>query len=190
MLKKSFFMGLGLAALTSVATISLPASFSQSTAAESQPDKVTFFCRQIFDPASGEQIPATVAWVPERKGHIRFIGWKSEYFSQSGWTPLKRCNKVTQKFQEFYEKGSLNYLSSGKSKGLPIICGLANQGETCNANNQLFTIKSGSNTEQVLQRLTDITEGKSAEALLQSSGEQLYIPVQDFLNKSPLINSK
>ncbi|MHC5916983.1 MAG: COP23 domain-containing protein [Nostoc sp.] len=71
-----------------------------------------------------------------------------------------------------------------------MICGLANQGETCNGNNQLFTIKSGSNPEQVLQRLTDITEGKSAGPLYQSSGEQLYIPVQDFLNKSPLINSK
>ena len=106
MQQPSFFIGLGLTALTSIASfnIGLSTSFAQSIAAESKPDKVTFLCRQIFDPASGEQIPATVAWVPERKGHIRFIGWKSEYFSQSGWTPLKRCNKVTQNSKNFMKK--------------------------------------------------------------------------------------
>ncbi|NJR73695.1 MAG: hypothetical protein HC773_08450 [Scytonema sp. CRU_2_7] len=183
MQQQSFFIGLGLTALTSLAsiTVSLSPSFSQSTASESQPNKVTFFCRQIMDEASGEKIPATVAWVPERKGHVRFIGWKSEYFNKGGWTPAKRCQKVTQKFQDFYEHGRLNYLSNGKVNGYLVICSLVNQGETCNGNNQLFTLKSGSNPEQALQRLTDIAEGKSSEVLLQKSGEQMYISVQDFL---------
>lgn len=192
MQNKSFFISLGLTALTSLVSVvvSLSPSFSQSTTAESQPDKVTFFCRESFDKASGERIPVTVAWVPERKGHVYFIGWKSEYFNQGGWTPAERCQKVTQKFQEFYEQGRLNHLTSGKSNGYPIICGVINQGEICNANNQLFTVKSGSKPEEVIQRLMDISEGKSAEPLLQSSGEQLYIPVQNFLNKSPLLDSK
>ncbi|MTJ55843.1 hypothetical protein FJR38_25860 [Anabaena sp. UHCC 0253] len=190
MKQQSFIIGLGLAAVTSLATISLPANFSQLSAAESQSNKVTFLCQSIFDPASGEQIPATVAWIPEREGHVRLIGWKSEYFSKSGWTQLERCQKVTQKFQEFYEQGRLNYLTPGKSKGYPIICGLANQGETCNADNQLFTLKTGSKSEDVIQRLMDITESKSGDILLQSAGEQLYISVQNFLNKSPLIRSK
>ncbi|MHC5833119.1 MAG: COP23 domain-containing protein, partial [Nostoc sp.] len=93
------------------------------TTSESQPNKVTFFCRQIFDKASGENIPATVAWVPERQGNIRFIGWKSEYFNKSGWTPEKRCEKVTTKFQESYDQGRLNYLTYGIFNGSPIICG-------------------------------------------------------------------
>ncbi|BAY37670.1 hypothetical protein NIES2111_20090 [Nostoc sp. NIES-2111] len=191
MQKQSLVIGLRIAALTALASISIPAaSFSQSSPAQSQPNKVTFMCQPMFDPASGERIPATVAWVPERKGHTRFIGWKSEYFNKGGWTPAERCEKVTQKFQEFYEQGRLNYLSSGKSKGYPIICGLANQGETCNANNQLFTLKTGSNSEEVLRRLMDISEGKSAGPVLQNSGEQLYIPVQSFLNNSPLVSVK
>ncbi|WP_322670631.1 COP23 domain-containing protein [Nostoc sp. DedQUE05] len=192
MQNKSFFIGLGLTALTSLVclNVGLNSTFSKATAAESQPDKVTFFCREVTDTASGQKIPATIAWVPERKGHVRFIGWKSEYFNQGGWTPAERCQKVTQKFQEFYEQGRLNYLTYGKSNGYPIICGLLNQGETCNSNNQLFTVKSGSKPDEVIQRLMDISEGKSAEPILQSSGEQLYIPVQNFLNKSPLLDSK
>lgn len=192
MQQQSFFIGLGLTALTSLASlsVSLSASFGQSTTSESQPNKVTFFCRQIIDKASGENIPATVAWIPERQGHIRFIGWKSEYFNKSGWTPEERCQKVTAKFQESYDQGRLNYLSYGTTNGYPIICGLANQGETCNSSNQLFTIKSGSNPELILLRLTDISEGKSSVEILQSSGEQMYLAVQDFFNKTPLISTK
>lgn len=192
MQRQSLFICLGLTALTSLAsvTVSLSPSFSQSTASESQPNKVTFFCREIMDEASGGKIPTTVAWVPERKAHVHFIGWKSEYFNKNGWTPAERCQKVTQKFQSSYEQGRLNFLSDGKVNGYLVICGLANQGETCNNNNQLFTLKSGSNAEQALQRLTDIAEGKSSDPLLQSSGGQMYISVQDLLKKSPIINTK
>ncbi|BAY42197.1 hypothetical protein NIES2111_65930 (plasmid) [Nostoc sp. NIES-2111] len=189
---KSLLIGLGLTSLVSLSSsvISLSPSLGQSTTTESQPDKVTFFCKEKFDEASGKRIPVTVAWVPERKGHVYFIGWKSEYFNKGGWTPAQRCQKVSQKFQEFYYQGRLNYLSSGKHQGYPIICGVANQGETCNGNNQLFTVKTGSKAQEVIERLMDIAEGKSAEPLLQNSGEQLYISVQSFLNKSPLISPK
>ena len=192
MRQKSFFIALGLTVITSQACliINVYPGFSQSTNSEPQSHQVTFYCRQILDKASGEQIPATVAWVPERKGHVRFIGWKSEYFNKGGWTPQERCDQVTQKFQESYNQGRLNYLSYGKLNGYPVICGLTNQGETCNSSNQLFTIKSGSDPELVLLRLTDIAEGKSAEPLLQSSGEQMYLAVQEFFKKIPLLNTK
>lgn len=190
MRQQSFFITLGLAAVTSLATISLPANFNQSTAAELQSNQVTFLCQSMFDAASGESIPTTVAWIPERKGHVYFIGWKSEYFNKGGWTPAQRCQKVSQKFQEFYEQGRLNFLSIGKIKGYPVICGVLNQGETCNPSNQLFTLRTGSDAEDVIQKLMDIAEGKSGGIIFQNSGEQLYVSVKDFFNKSPLIPGK
>ncbi|MHC5937078.1 COP23 domain-containing protein [Nostoc sp.] len=192
MQRQSFFIGLGLTALTSLASLSVSIypGFGQSTTSESQPNKVTFFCRQIFDKASGENIPATVAWIPERQGNIRFIGWKSEYFNKDGWTPEERCEEVTAKFQQSYDQGRLNYLSSGIVENYPIICGLANQGETCNSSNQLFTLQKDSNPESILLRLTDISEGKSSVEILQSSGGQMYIAVQKFFKKTPLLNTK
>ncbi|MHC5732935.1 MAG: COP23 domain-containing protein, partial [Nostoc sp.] len=63
-------------------------------------------------------------------------------------------------------------------------------GETCNSSNQLFTIKSVSNSKLVQQRLTEIAEGGTSEMLLQSSGEQMYLAVQEFFNKTPLLNTK
>lgn len=191
MQKQSFIISLGLTVVTSLTSlaVSLSPSFSQSNSATSQPDKVTFFCQPMFDAASGERIPATVAWIPERKGHVRFIGWKSEYFNKSGWTPEKRCQEVTKKFQEFYAQGRLNYLSYGKRNGNPVICAFANQGETCNDINQLFTVKSGSDPREVIQRIMDIAEGKSAEPIFQNSGDQLYISVKEIFNKSPLLKN-
>lgn len=190
MKQQSSFITLGLAAVTSLATISLPTSFNQSIAAESESNQVTFLCQSIFDQASGDKIPTTVAWIPERKGHVRFIGWKSEYFNKSGWTPAKRCQEVTQKFQKFYEQGRFNYLVPGQVKGQPVICGFANQGETCNSSNQLFTLKTGTDSKQVIQKLIDISDGKSSEQIFQNSGEKLYVSVKDFFNKSPLIPGK
>jgi hypothetical protein len=192
MQKQSLLIGLGLTVFTSLSSLvfSLSPSFSQTNSSPSQPKKVTFFCQPTFDRASKERIPTTVAWVPQRKGHVRFIIWKSEYFTQSGLTPEQRCQKVTQKFQEFYDQGRLNYLSLGKNNGYPIICGLTNQTEPCNGNNQLFTIKLTSNPQEVMARLMDIAEGKAADPLFQTSGGKVYIPLPKLFENSNIINAK
>lgn len=187
--KKSTLLGLGIAACTSLISLNfIFPSFSQSTASQSPPVNTTFVCGRKFDPSSGERIPVTAAWVPERKTHVYFIGWKSEYFNQGGWSPEKRCQQVTQKFQEFYAQNRLNYITAGKHNGYPIICGVANPGEPCNQNSQLFTIKTGSNADAVIRRIMDIAEGKTSEILFQNSGSQAYIDVQAFLAQSPAIN--
>lgn len=86
--------------------------FSQSTT----PNRVTFFCKEVFDRASGGKIPATLAWIPQRSGNVRIIGWKSEYFSKR--SPV-RCEEVTQKFQKAYDQGRFNYLTTGPGEGIP-----------------------------------------------------------------------
>jgi hypothetical protein len=179
-------IALGVTTLTSVVTLTntiFPA-FSQANSSNSQSDKVTFLCKEIFDPASGEKIPATVAWVPERRGHVRLIAWKSEIFPN--FTPQKRCQVVTPKFQEFYDQGLLNYLTYGTNKGYPVICSIPNQGESCNDKNQLFTIKPGSKPEIVFEQLMGTLTGQSRGPLYQSSGQQVYVNVKEFLNKARL----
>ncbi|WP_277883400.1 COP23 domain-containing protein [Nostoc flagelliforme] len=187
--KQPFFIGLGLAICTVFTNLSIIfPSFSQSSPSKSQPAQTTFVCGKKMDQSSGDTIPVTAAWIPEKRGHVYFIGWKSEYFNQGGWTPQKRCEQVTQKFQEFYSQNRLNYISSGKHNGYPVICGVTNLGEICNGSNQLFTVRSGSNPDELIRRLMDIAEGKTSEPLLQNSGKQTYIPVQAFLVQSPIID--
>ena len=180
---QSFSTALGLTAVTLI--LGTSPSFSQGNASAKQPDKVTFLCMSIYDNASGERIPATVAWVPERKVHVRFIAWKSEYFPQ--WLPQKRCQVVSEKFQKFYEAGRLDYLTTGIIGGYPVVCAAKSNGD-CNANNQLFTLKLGSDPQTILKRLVNIVDGTSGEPIFQSSGGKTYVNVGNFLKNAPVVN--
>lgn len=201
-MKRNFIVNIGLSTLTTILTLSssISPTFSQTkpenkpetttqVKENSQSDKVTFLCKEIFDKADGtKNIPATVAWVPQRNGHIRLIAWKSEYFSS--WKPKKRCEAVTKNFQKYYDEGRLDYLSTGKRNGYPVICA-AKPGETCTKDNHLFTIKHGNNPQNVLKKLVDITTGKSGvEPLYQNSGKQLHVEMQNVFEKAPLVEVK
>ncbi|AFY55340.1 hypothetical protein Riv7116_2843 [Rivularia sp. PCC 7116] len=197
-MQRNFILNIGLSTLTTILvfTNNISPTFSQmiignladtstqEKAENSQQDAVKFLCKEIFDPASESNIPATVAWVPKRNGHVRLIGWKSEYFSS--WSPEKRCASVTKNFQKYYDEGRLDYLSTGKRNGYPVICA-AKQGENCTKDNHLFTIKHGHNPKIVLQRLLGIFEGQSSTVLYQNSGKQLYVEMQNVFDKAPLV---
>jgi len=181
---QSFCTALGLTALT--LSVSTFPGFSEDNSSANQPNQVTFFCQEVFDSASGEKIPATVAWIPERQAHVRFIGWKSEAFPQ--WSPKKRCQVVSEKFQKYHEAGLLNYLTTGKNKGFPVICVAKTNQETCNGSNQLFTLKNGSDPELVLKQLVNIAVGTSSKEILQSTGGKTYVNVGNYLQNAPVVN--
>ena len=197
-MQRKFILNIGLSALTTMIALanSISPTFSQTTGENTpdtstqekientQPDAVKFMCKEIFDTAGESNIPATVAWVPKRNGHVRLIGWKSEYFST--WSPEKRCESVTKNFQKYYDEGRLDYLSTGKRNGYPVICA-AKQGENCTKDNHLFTIKQGHNPKLVLQRLLGIFEGQSSTVLYQSSGKQLHVEMQKIFDDAPLV---
>lgn len=176
-------------AMTAILSLSsLPVWGQTSTPQEQQasPDQVTFFCKDVHDPASGKKIPATLVWVPQRQGNIRIIGWKSEFFSRFGWNPQKRCAEVTPKFQQFYDAGQLKYLTTGYSNGYPIVCALAQENDACESSRQLFTMKPHDNPNQLLHQLMDILKGKTADMLLQNSGGETLVPVPEFFRRAPI----
>ena len=197
-MQRKIILNIGISVLTTIIALtnSISPTFSQTTventsdtstqekAENTQSDSVTFLCKEIFDPAGETNIPATVAWVPKRNGHVRLIAWKSQYFSS--WSPEKRCAAVTKNFQKYYDEGRLDYLSTGKRNGYPVICA-AKQGENCNKNNHLFTIKHGHPPKIVLQRLLGIFEGRSSTVLYQSSGKQLHVEMQKIFDDAPLV---
>ena len=167
---------------------------SQSIVAQSQESNgVRFSCKETFDPISGTNIPATVAWVPQRQKNVSVIYWKSDDFSQGGWTPQARCEEVSPKFQTFYNDGRLNYLTHGKIGVYPVICAVVEDDETCNGDNQLFTVNPDADAESVLLKLKDITENatNSSGGIYLSSGssedsnEKVYVHIKNFLLNAP-----
>jgi hypothetical protein len=168
-------------------------SLNQGTHAQSEvnevenSDRITFYCGEIPDQASGEKIPATVAYVPQRKENVAIIAWKSNYIPQ--WDAQTRCENVSPKFQTFYQDGRLEYLTTGENQGYDIICAAIEPGQPCKAEDQLFQVKANNDPEAVLSGLTGIIEGTSSEPIYQSSGDQTYVSMEELLNAAPAIES-
>lgn len=181
-------MNIKLISVISLATATLAIAvptFSQSVSSEE--DKVSFSCQEIFDPASEQLVPATVAWVPQRGETVPVIYWKSEFFSAAGWVAQARCEEVTPKFQAFYDRGQLNYLTHGKVGPYPVICAtVTDNEETCNQDNQLFTLKRGADGKETLRELMNIVESENAP-LYHSPIPVIYVDFNSFLLNAPAV---
>ena len=177
--------------ILAIVNVSLFSSFlfCEATKAEmnaekaSKGDRVTFFCDQIAARDSGESIPATVAWVPQRQTNIAIIAWESNYIP--AWDAQRRCETVSPKFQTFYEDGRLHYLTNGVNQGYPIICATVQQGQVCTGDDQLFQVKPSSEPQEILLGLNQLLAGKSSQPLYQSSSQQIYVSVEDLLKLAP-----
>ena len=175
-----------LPALTSVlafTALTVTLSVNPGLSQEIPKQEVSFACRSISYKSNTERVPTTMAFVPDKKPepYVPIIAWKSDSFPRSEWTPKKRCEQVSKKFQQFHQQGRLDYLSTGKLNGLGVICA-AKPGE-CNKNNILFSVRPGVNPITVLAELKDIREGRTSDLTWQNSGENTYLNLGEYLKK-------
>jgi Circadian oscillating protein COP23 len=180
---------------TTLLAVSVPAQAqNDSTPSEQSQNVVTFFCGKTYDSSSDSQIPTTLVWQSEKQGNVALIRWKSEYF---GKNTQKRCEAVSAKFQRMWNSGQLNYLATGEVRRLPIVCGVANEGDTCNSQNQLFTLKPYSDTDTLIKQLEGVFKGESSSPVYESGGgaaDKLEIRTnakgQRYLNLRSLLSSR
>ena len=175
-----------------VAVISLASFgvFGRSTDAQTayMTDRVNFYCGEFTDD-TGETMPATMAYVPQRKASVSIIGWKSNHIPS--WDAQRRCDTASPKFQAFYEDGRLNYLTTGVNNGQDIICAAVETGQPCKPEDQLFQVKASDDPDAVLKGLTGIIEGAatSGEPIYQSSDEKIYVSMDKFLEAAPVVEA-
>ncbi len=161
---------------------------SGTTTSESE-SRIKFVCNKAYDGESQEYLYSTIARNPERKRPI--INWKREDFSGNGFTPQKRCEEVSPRFQKAHDNGSLTYLTHGVMNQQPVICTATQVGGECNT--LLITLKHEDNAERTLEQLSNIFLGYASAALEQSSGDINYsednrpyveVNIEEFLNQS------
>ena len=120
---------------------------------------------------SASGVPTTV--VSTRSGkQVPIIYWKSETFSGSGWTPTRRCQEVSARFQEYHQAGTLEFITTGRMNGLPVLCVSKTDGGGCAG--LLYTLKPGQNATATLQKLFDI-RNKPGAAPLEETTARLYV---------------
>ncbi len=129
-----------------------------------EPEEDRFFCG-----TDGYGVPTT--FVANSSESLPLIRWESHYFSGSGYDPQTRCEHVTDRFNNFYEAGVLNYITTGVVNRQPVVCVSGYIGGPCT--DVLFTLKPWEDATQTIQQLFDVRAG--AAGPLSESGDRVYI---------------
>jgi hypothetical protein len=176
--------GAGLCAIAF--TISSTASLSQPSYAQNQ----KFFC------GMSRGVPATL--VHTSRGNIPMIRWVDAGFAPP-WSPERRCEDISARFQRFYDNGTLNFLRTGRSERQPVLCVASEKGGPCLPDGVLLTLKSDRNPHAILQQLLDgrsgvgpgILElggdsrarGNTSRTVIYSEKDAAYLDVQRLLSE-------
>ena len=73
-----------------------------------------------YECVTRNNVPVTIVSTPT--GEIELIKWRSTYFSNSSWTPERRCKAVSERFQVHSDTGKLRYVTYGKMNKQTVIC--------------------------------------------------------------------
>ena len=118
--------------------------------------------------------------IPKSKSVIR---WVSDFGDKVNYTPQKRCEEVSNRFQDYSNQGLLDYITTGKENGLDTICVKDKEhGRPCLL---LWTLKPGTNPKLVLHQLLSDHLGTGPLPEKGSNDSEIYIDVKKFLSKLP-----
>lgn len=137
---------------------------------------------------SWRDTPATVAQTP--RGNVLVILWATDWVKSSAdepsLNPQSRCETISKNFQQAYDEGTLQYITTGFENGQNTICVAESYKGGCARH--LFTLKPGSDPRESLNQIIRISNNEASggdDPLTQSSGSRVYVDFEDFLNKAP-----
>jgi Circadian oscillating protein COP23 len=114
------------------------------------------------------------------------IRWISNDFEQKGYTSAKRCQEVSNRFQQYHTSGNLNFLTTGKMNGQPVICTTPQRYGACDK--LLFTVRPGVSPQNTLRKLLAVRVKSSVRPLNESTSrianeeEPLSISMNEILS--------
>jgi hypothetical protein len=138
--------------------------------ARDKTDNVQFFCGRINQ--SGTIVPTTQAVSSGTSEPVSLILWK--YPPPKGMTNQQRCETVSKRFQLAWDRGTFDKLIVGidKKTGMGIVCAVSYAEKQCTRSHLLFTLSTGSDAEEIRDRLRNNISGSGKDApQAQSSGE-------------------
>ncbi len=130
----------------------------------------SFFCGTN---QNGE--PTTIARTPQ--ADVPLIVWKTNQFGPE-YSPQQRCQIVSAKFQDFYSRGILKYLTTGRENRLNVICAAQSQDSSCET---LYTISDqradpGTKLKELLQMQMNATG-----PVIIETNTRIYIDMNQYL---------
>lgn len=143
------------------------------TLASNQPSQAQSQSR-LFTCALRDKYPVTVVRHPTR-GSVPLIVWTNTSQISDTWTPQKRCQEVSDRFQKLQNQGQLRILKTGTVNGQSVICGLRTNQGACDRKNVLLTMTKDRDPNQVLEQLLNTRVGAGGEAVYLSGDQEGHI---------------
>lgn len=85
------------------------------------------------------------------RGIIKLIAWESSYFGPN-WSPEKRCETVSQRFQQFSDQRLLRFVSTGNLNNYNVIC-ISEESGKCLDQGLLLTLEQNDKPTRILRQL-------------------------------------
>ena len=132
----------------------------------------------VCDTSSG--VPTTLYYNFEGNSEP-WIKWVSEHFSESEWTPLARCQTVSERLEKYRQEGKLRYVTLGTENNQQIICVASRDNGPCEG--IVYTLKPGQDGIYALNNLFAWGSGQqNLESSYESSTAIPYINVEEKLD--------
>ncbi|MEO1004867.1 MAG: COP23 domain-containing protein [Cyanobacteria bacterium J06638_38] len=124
-------------------------------------------------------IPTTI-YHNSQGGQEPWIKWVSEHFSESNWTPLSRCQTVSDRLEEYRQNGKLKYVTLGVENNQQIICVASQDNGPCEG--IVYTLRPGQDGVAALNNLFAWGSGQQNLDSNYESAETIpYINVEEKL---------
>lgn len=174
--------------VTSVlAAIAIAIGATAAYAEPSNKQKPTFFC--------GNQHGVPTIFARTRRVNVPILRPVTRSFNSLGWSPQKRCEEVSARFQRYYENGTFNYITTGTINRQPVVCGTNSIGGSCSTTGLLFTLRPTDDPNLILQELFEFRDYGSSPLLHSTESSEvydedgkLYINLEEFLWRRAVVD--
>jgi hypothetical protein len=169
--------------LVGAIALNLPLLAARSSTAQETKALSSFQCRQV------NGYYATMA-VNQDGRTAPMIVWATEEFSDSGYTPQRRCTEVTNRLNSVLRSNGSSlrnvYLTVGPVNRHVVLCHVNNTRSGCNRENVLFTLsqsnRRASNPRALLENLFQ-TRALTSGNPVQESGGQAYVNLEALVDQ-------
>lgn len=146
--------------IVSVVTFGLVMAASQPAIAERAQGRI--YCSQDGN------TPTTV--IDNGSRTVGLVRWTRDFSPE--WDPQKRCEQVSKKFAQNQASGLLVEIVPARANGLPVLCASPGRVDSaeyiCPDAQILMTLRYEDDASNFIDRLAELNEGRSVEALKHS----------------------
>lgn len=125
--------------------------------------------------------------------NVAFIVWESNAFATArlnnkSYDNQNRCQLVSTRLNSLFQKGQLEFITSGTVGGQPVICGTRSNKESCTPDNIIFTLRKSDQANAIIKQFYDLQRGLSNQPIYQTKRLPSHINMREVILRAPQLS--